>query len=102
MSRIGKRPVPIPSGVEVQIDGSRVRVKGPKGALEQEVHPDMRVQLVDESIAVSRPSDDRNHRALHGLTRTLIANMVEGVTNGYSKTLETQGVGYRAALKGPN
>jgi large subunit ribosomal protein L6 len=100
MSRIGRRPIPIPSGVEVKLDGTQVSVKGPKGALEQRLHPAMKVSLVDGSVVVERPSDEREHRALHGLTRSLVANMVEGVTSGYSKTLEIQGVGYRAALKG--
>ena len=102
MSRIGRRPIPIPSGVEVKIDGAHVSVKGPKGTLEQDVHPAMRVVLDDGNVLVERPSDERDHRALHGLTRSLVANMVEGVTSGYAKTLEIQGVGYRAALKGSN
>ncbi|MFY9587078.1 MAG: 50S ribosomal protein L6 [Actinomycetota bacterium] len=100
MSRIGRQPIAIPSGVEVKVDGSRVSVKGPKGTLEQSMHPDMTVAVDDGSVVVTRPSDEREHRALHGLTRSLVANMVEGVTNGYAKTLEIQGVGYRAALKG--
>jgi len=93
-------PITIPSGVEVKVDGARVTVKGPKGTLEQEMHPAMTVAIDDGNVVVSRPSDERDHRALHGLTRSLVANMVEGVTNGYAKTLEIQGVGYRAALKG--
>jgi large subunit ribosomal protein L6 len=100
MSRIGRQPIPIPAGVEVEVAGGRVSVKGAKGALAIELHPAMSVAVVDGSVVVSRPSDESQHRALHGLTRSLIANMVEGVTNGYSKTLEIQGVGYRAALKG--
>jgi large subunit ribosomal protein L6 len=100
MSRIGRRPIPIPPGVEVQVEGTRVRVRGPRGELEREIHPAMRVRKADGQILVERPSDDRVHRALHGLTRTLVANMVEGVTSGFSKTLEIQGVGYRATLKG--
>ena len=100
MSRIGKAPIPIPSGVEVQIAGSTVSVKGSKGTLTMDLHPAMSVAVEDGNVLVSRPSDEAQHRALHGLTRSLIANMVEGVTNGYSKTLEIQGVGYRAALKG--
>ena len=100
MSRIGRQPIAIPSGVEVKVDGSRVNVKGPKGTLTQDMHPDMRISIADGSVLVERPSDERGHRALHGLTRSLVANMVEGVTNGYAKTLEIQGVGYRAALKG--
>jgi large subunit ribosomal protein L6 len=102
MSRIGRRPIPIPSGVEVKLDGTQVSVKGPKGLLEQRLHPAMKVSIVDGNVVVERPDDEREHRALHGLTRSLVANMVEGVTNGYAKTLEIQGVGYRAALKGQN
>jgi large subunit ribosomal protein L6 len=100
MSRIGKQPIPIPSGVEVQVADSRVSVKGSKGSLALELHPAMSVAITDGSVVVSRPTDESHHRALHGLTRSLIANMVEGVTNGYTRTLEIQGVGYRAALKG--
>jgi large subunit ribosomal protein L6 len=100
MSRIGKAPIPIPSGVEVQVAGSTVSVKGSKGRLSMDVHPAMSVAVADGTVVVSRSSDEAQHRALHGLTRSLIANMVEGVTNGYAKTLEIQGVGYRAALKG--
>jgi large subunit ribosomal protein L6 len=102
MSRVGRRPIPIPSGVEVKVEGERVTVKGPKGTLEQVVHPAMSVSVDDGNVIVTRPSEERLHRALHGLTRSLVANMVEGVTNGYAKTLEIQGVGYRAALKGSN
>ncbi|MGH2793452.1 MAG: 50S ribosomal protein L6, partial [Actinomycetota bacterium] len=100
MSRIGKAPIPIPSGVEVQVAGVTVSVKGSKGTLTMDVHPAMSVAVDEGAVLVSRPTDEAQHRALHGLTRSLIANMVEGVTNGYSKTLEIQGVGYRAALKG--
>ena len=100
MSRIGRAPIGIPSGVDVQIAGNHVTVKGPKGTLELEAHPAIRVNLIDGSVVVERSTEEREHRALHGLTRTLIANMVEGVTNGFAKTLEIQGVGYRAALKG--
>jgi large subunit ribosomal protein L6 len=100
MSRIGRKPIAIPGGVEVNVEGSHVVVKGPKATLERDVHPDMRVRVSDGEVVVERPSDDRAHRALHGLTRSLIANMVEGVTSGFSKTLEIQGVGYRAAAKG--
>jgi large subunit ribosomal protein L6 len=102
MSRIGRQPVPIPSGVEVNVSGQHVSVKGAKGTLTLDAHPAMKVAVVDGSIVVERPSDESEHRALHGLTRSLLANMVEGVTNGYAKTLEIQGVGYRAALKGSN
>ena len=100
MSRIGRKPIDIPSGVEVTIEGSTVTVKGPKGALSQTVSPEMLLALDDGALTVSRPSDERLHRSLHGLTRTLIANMVAGVTEGYEKRLEIVGVGYRAALKG--
>ena len=89
----------IPSGVEIAIDGTEVTVKGPKGTLSQVVPADMLVQIDDGALTVSRPTDGREHRSLHGLTRTLIANMVEGVTNGYEKRLEIVGVGYRAAIK---
>jgi large subunit ribosomal protein L6 len=100
MSRIGKHPVVIPKGVTAKIDGNKVHVKGPKGELERELHPTMKVTLKDDTIVVERPSDEDLHKALHGLSRTLVANMVEGVTNGYEKRLEIQGVGYRAALRG--
>ena len=100
MSRIGKQPIAVPQGVEVSVEGSRVSVKGPRGSLELTVHPDMRIVLDDGSVRVERPSDERLHRSLHGLTRTLVANMVEGVVNGYEKRLEIVGVGYRATLKG--
>jgi large subunit ribosomal protein L6 len=100
MSRIGRQPVSVPTGVEITIEGSHVTVKGPKGVLERDAHPDMGVLISDGELRVERPSDERMHRSLHGLTRTLIANMVEGVTNGYEKRLEIVGVGYRAALKG--
>ena len=102
MSRIGKQPVPIPSAVQVQVDGSAVTVKGPKGELRREVHPDMRLTLDDGKLIVTRPSDQPKHRALHGLTRALLANMVTGVEHGFSKTLELQGVGYRAQQMGKN
>ncbi|RMH16554.1 MAG: 50S ribosomal protein L6 [Gemmatimonadetes bacterium] len=100
MSRIGKKPVEIPNGVDLTLDGGTVRVKGPKGELTLDVHPDMKIAVEDGALTVERPSDQPNHRALHGLTRSLIANMVEGVTNGFTKTLEIQGVGYRAESKG--
>jgi large subunit ribosomal protein L6 len=100
VSRIGKQPIPVPSGVEVKIDGSTVTVKGPKGELTQTFSEEMTVKLEDGEITVTRPSDERNHRALHGLTRSLLANMVTGVSEGFSKNLEIVGVGYRAALKG--
>ena len=100
MSRIGKQPITIPSGVDVVVEAPRVRVSGPRGALERSFHPDMRILLDDGTLRVERPSDERDHRALHGLTRTLISNMVEGVTKGFEKRLEIVGVGYRAALRG--
>jgi large subunit ribosomal protein L6 len=96
MSRIGKKAVPVPKNVTATVDGQTVKVKGPKGELERRVHPDMAVALDDGNIVVQRPSDEAGHRALHGLTRTLVANMVDGVTKGYSKQLEIVGVGYKA------
>jgi large subunit ribosomal protein L6 len=99
MSRIGKRPIPVPGGVEVTIDGSTVRVKGPRGQLERTLHRDVIVRREGEEILVERPSEAKEHRALHGLSRTLVANMVEGVTSGFKKTLEIVGVGYRAESK---
>ena len=101
MSRIGKKPIVIPAGVTVEIAaGNNVTVKGPKGTLNYTFHPDMILNVEGNVLTVSRPSDEANHRALHGLTRTLIANMVEGVEKGYSKVLEVNGVGYRAEKKG--
>jgi large subunit ribosomal protein L6 len=100
MSRIGRKPIAVPSGVEALLAGTRLTVKGPKGTLEMDVHPDMRVRVEDGTVTVERPTEDRRHRALHGLTRTLIANMIHGVTEGFSKTLEIQGVGYRATQRG--
>src|SRR5690606_15849528 len=97
VSRIGKAPIEIPAGVEVTVQGNVVRVKGPKGELSREINPAMQVTIENGALRVSRPSDEREHKALHGLTRTLIANMVEGVTKGYSKALELVGTGYRAA-----
>jgi large subunit ribosomal protein L6 len=100
MSRIGKQPIPVPAGVTVAITPDRVTVNGPKGELSEMVQRDMKVEQVDDQILVKRPTDRGEHRALHGLTRTLIANMVTGVTDGFEKRLEIQGVGYRAQLKG--
>src|SRR5919202_1991992 len=100
MSRIGRLPITIPSGVQVTLGDGEVAVKGPKGELRQHVPAEMAVEVRDGQVVVTRPSDERTHRALHGLTRTLIANMVEGVTNGYRKTLEISGVGYRAGRIG--
>ncbi len=102
MSRIGRKPVEIPSGVEVKIDGLNIKVKGPKGSLEFTCHPDMKVSMVENTVVVERPSNNKDHRSLHGLTRTLISNMVDGVTKGFSKELEINGVGYRAAKQGSN
>ena len=100
MSRIGKQPIAVPSGVEVTIEPELVRVKGPKGELTERVNRDIDVKQENGEILVARPTDRGEHRALHGLTRSLIANMVEGVTNGFEKRLEIQGVGYRAQLQG--
>ncbi|MDR7483756.1 MAG: 50S ribosomal protein L6 [Armatimonadota bacterium] len=100
MSRIGRLPVPLPEGVEVKVDGRTVEVRGPKGRLVRQVHPDMRVAVSDGAITVLRPSDLRQHRALHGLTRALLANMVKGVVDGYRVDLEIHGVGYRATKQG--
>ena len=102
MSRIGKKPVVIPAGVEVKLDGNHISVKGPKGQLAIDFNPEISVEIKENEIIVSRPSDDKTHRSLHGLTRTLISNMVTGVTEGYSKTLEVNGVGYRAQKQGKN
>lgn len=102
MSRIGRKPIDIPSGVEVKIDGNKVTVKGTKGTLEQSFHQDMNIEMEGSQILVTRPSDNKNHRALHGLTRTLIANMVTGVSEGFKKELEINGVGYRAKKEGTN
>ena len=96
MSRIGKRPIPVPKNVTVTIEGQHVKVKGPKGELEREVHREMALSMENGEIVVARPSDEAGHKSLHGLTRTLIANMVEGVTKGYQKQLEIIGVGYKA------
>jgi large subunit ribosomal protein L6 len=102
MSRIGRKPIEIPDGVEIDVKPGAVSVKGPKGALEQSVNREMTVAIDDGTLTVSRPTDRGDHRALHGLTRSLIANMVEGVTNGFERRLEIQGVGYRANLRGKN
>lgn len=100
MSRVGKKPIKVPKGVEVSIKGNEIRVKGPKGELSRVFHEDMSVSLKDGVLSVSRPTDNKTHRALHGLTRSLIANMVEGVSLGFKKSLELQGVGYRATKSG--
>jgi large subunit ribosomal protein L6 len=99
MSRIGKLPIAIPKGVTVSVDGKTVKVKGPRGELTRVVHRDMSVAVENETVRVSRPSDEAQHKALHGLTRTLLANMVEGVTKGYQKQLEISGVGYKAEVR---
>lgn len=100
MSRIGRKPIPVPANVTVTIEGTNVKVKGPKGELERRIRPEIAVKQEDGTLSVTRPSDSKEHRALHGLTRALVANMVEGVTTGYRKTLEIIGVGYRAEKKG--
>jgi large subunit ribosomal protein L6 len=100
MSRIGKQPIPLPAGVSVSVDPGRVMVNGPLGELQQTISQRMKVERVDETLVVTRPTDRGDDHALHGLTRTLVANMVEGVTKGFERRLEIQGVGYRAALRG--
>lgn len=100
MSRVGNAPIPIPKGVEVTISGRAISVKGPRGHLTRDVHPDIAVALADGSVVVRRPSDQDRHKALHGLTRALLANMVRGVTDGFKVDLEIQGVGYRATKQG--
>ena len=102
MSRIGKQPVPLPDKVTVTIDRNTVKINGPKGELAQDFSPEMTIRQENGSIVVDRPSDLRHHRALHGLTRSLLANMVEGVSQGFRKTLQIQGVGYQATLQGAN
>ena len=96
MSRIGKRPIPLPKGVTVTVDGNTVKVKGPKGELQRTLHSELSVALENNEVTVSRPSDETRHKALHGLSRTLVANMVEGTSKGFQKTLELVGVGYKA------
>jgi large subunit ribosomal protein L6 len=102
MSRIGKNPVPVASGVDVQVDGSRVTVKGPKGSLSREFSRDMDIAVDNGSVAVTRPSDSKEHRSLHGTTRAIIANMVQGVSEGYTRRLIIEGTGYRAEVEGVN
>ena len=102
MSRIGKKPITVPDGVTVSVAPGRVTVNGPKGELTQAISPDMKVDQENGTLTVERPTNRGDHRALHGLTRSLIANMVEGVTDGFEKRLEIQGVGYRAKLQGKN
>lgn len=100
MSRIGRKPITIPAKVEVKVDGQDVTIKGPKGELTQTVHPEMAVKVEDGQVVVTRPSDERRHRALHGLTRALLANMVTGVSEGFRRTLLIEGVGYQADMRG--
>jgi ribosomal protein L6, bacterial type len=100
MSRIGRLPIPVPSGVDVTIDGRNVTVTGPRGSLSRALHPDMTVSREDATLVVTRPTEQKTHKQLHGLTRTLVNNMIVGVTDGYRKGLEITGVGYRAALNG--
>ena len=100
MSRIGKKPIPVPDKVAVKIEKQHVTVEGPKGQLAIDIHPDMQLSLEDGVLAVERPTDERRHRALHGLTRALVANMVQGVSQGFRKTLTIEGVGYSSDLRG--
>ena len=100
MSRIGKKPIVIPAGVDVKLDGTKITVKGPKGTLERELHPSMIVEMEGNEINVSRPNDNKENRSLHGLTRTLINNMVTGVNETFKKELEVNGIGYRCEVKG--
>jgi large subunit ribosomal protein L6 len=102
MSRIGRLPIAVPSGVQIKIDGHCVSVTGKRGELTREFHPDIKIELNSDKIVVTRPSDQPRHRALHGTVRALLANMVQGVTVGFRKTLQIEGVGYRATLDGPN
>ncbi|MGB1285658.1 MAG: 50S ribosomal protein L6 [Aggregatilineales bacterium] len=102
MSRIGKKIIPLPAKVSATINGGNVTVKGPKGELSMDIHPDMSIRQEDSDLMVERPSEERRHRALHGLTRALVANMVEGVSDGFTRTLLIEGVGYQAAVQGKN
>ena len=99
MSRIGRKPVTVPKGVTLQLEGNSVAVKGPRGELRRSLHPDMQIALDKDQFTVVRPSEEKRHKALHGLTRTLVQNMVDGVSKGFTKTLEIQGVGYKAEAK---
>jgi large subunit ribosomal protein L6 len=99
MSRIGKKSIPVPKGVTVTVEGNVVKVKGPKGELQRTVHPELSIKLENNELTVSRPSEETRHKALHGLTRTLVANMVEGTSTGFRKTLELVGVGYKAEAR---
>ena len=100
MSRVGKKPVPIPSGVKVKIEGNQIKVTGPKGELTSRIHPSMKVEMDKDKVVIKRPSDNKFHKSLHGLARSLIANMVTGVTSEFRKSLEIQGIGYKAELMG--
>ncbi len=100
MSRIGRKPIVIPAGVEVKLDGNHVTVKGPKGTLDSTIHPLMKLEMKDGEVVVTRPNDEKQARSLHGLSRTLVANMVQGVSEGFKKELEIQGIGYRAQKQG--
>ena len=102
MSRIGRKPINIPAGVDVKFENGVITVKGSKGTLTQKIHPNMTVTIEENVITVTRPNDEKENRALHGLTRSLIANMIEGVTNGFKKELEVNGVGYRVQKQGKN
>lgn len=102
MSRIGRMPIHVPSGVDVRIDGHDVAVKGPKGSIERRFHPDMRVVAEGDTLLIQRPTEEQEHRSLHGLTRSLLANMIKGVTEGFTRELEIHGTGYRAAKQGSN
>ena len=102
MSRMGRKPIAVPAGVDVKIDGHVVTVKGPKGTLTKSFHKDMIIKLEGNEIIVERPTEDKLHKSLHGLTRTLVSNMVEGVTHGFSKSLDIDGIGYRAQKQGKN
>ena len=102
MSRIGRLPIAVPSGVQVQVDGHRVSVKGKRGEMAREFHPDIEIKLDGGQVLVTRPSDSPSHRALHGTTRALLANMVKGVSEGFTKVLQIEGVGYRATMDGAN
>ncbi|MBI2909895.1 MAG: 50S ribosomal protein L6 [Chloroflexi bacterium] len=102
MSRVGKVPIAVPAGVQVTIEGNNVSVKGPRGQLSRALHPDMSVTMEDNVITVTRPSDGSFHRSLHGLTRSLVANMITGVSSGFEKSLEIRGVGYRGQVTGRN
>ena len=100
MSRIGNKPITVPENVEIKVDGNKITVKGPKGTLEKELHPNMKITLENNVITVTRPNDEPQNRSLHGLTRTLINNMIQGVVTEYTRALEINGVGYRAAKQG--